>query len=152
VDWVDYDGNRRTDPLDVNCHCFDPTKNQVLNPLAWENIPNGQFGAQQTALRFYRGQRQPDENLNLSRNFRFKEGRVNLNVRVEFQNVLNRTRLPNPITVAGPGQAAINFAAPPTVTVGGANAGLLSGGFGTMNVLSGTNGQRFGTFIGRITF
>jgi len=145
VDWTDYDGVHHTDPIDINCRCYDPTKTVLLNPLAWENIPNGQFGAQQTALRFYRGQRQPDENINLSRNFRFKEGRVNLNVRVEFQNIMNRTRLPNPITTG-------NFTTTPTKFATGANAGLYSGGFGTMSVLSGTSGQRFGTFVGRITF
>jgi hypothetical protein len=145
VDWTDYDGNRRTDPLDLNCHCFDPTKTVVLNPDAWENIPNGQFAAQQSTLRFYRGQRQPEENVNFSRNFRFKE-RVTLNVRVEFNNILNRTRLPNPRTNG-------NFANPPTVFgSSSANAGLYSNGYGTMNVLNGTNGQRTGTFVGRITF
>ena len=106
VNWVDNDGKTHTDPIDVNCHCFDPTKNQVLNPAAWENIPNGQFAADQSNLRFYRAARQPDENVNFSRNFRIKE-RVTLNVRVEFNNILNRMRLPTP-------DAAGNFASPPT--------------------------------------
>ncbi len=151
VDWTDNNGTHHTDPLDIDCHCFDPTKTVVLNPAAWENIPNGQFAADQSNLRFLRASRQPDENLNFSRNFRFKE-RVTLNVRVEFNNILNRLRLPTPITVAGPGQAAINFASAPTKFTSGSNAGLYSGGFGTMNVLSGTSSQRTGTFVGRITF
>ena len=28
----------------LNCHCFDPQTTQVLNPNAWVNPPNGQFG------------------------------------------------------------------------------------------------------------
>ena len=43
---------RHTDPIEINCHCFDPTKTVVLNLLAWQNIPDGQWGAQQQ--RFWR--------------------------------------------------------------------------------------------------
>ena len=35
VNWVDYDGKQRTDPIDINCHCFDPAKTQVLTPAAF---------------------------------------------------------------------------------------------------------------------
>jgi hypothetical protein len=144
VNWIDNDGKQRTDPIDINCHCFDPTKNQVLNPAAWENIPDGQWGADQSSLRFFRGTRIPAENANFSRNFRIKE-RVSLNVRIEFNNIFNRMQLPNP-SVAG------NFAAAPTRFTTGQNTGLFSQGFGTYNVLSGINGQRTGTFVARLTF
>ncbi len=66
-----------------------------------------------SSIRNFRGVRTPLENANFSRNFRIAE-KVNLNVRVEFTNIFNRTQLPNPLTVAPAGQAAINFAAPPT--------------------------------------
>ena len=145
VNWTDYDGKVHTDPLDINCHCFDPTKTVVLNPLAWESIPNGQWGAQQSGIRYFRGIRQPQENLNVSRNFRFAE-KITLHVRVEFQNVLNRTRLPQP-SIAG-----ANFSAAPTTFTTGNNTGLYSAGFGTLLPTSGTTGFRTGTFIGRITF
>ncbi len=46
VDWTDLGGNKRTDPLDINCKCFDPNKTLVLNPAAWELVPNGQWAAQ----------------------------------------------------------------------------------------------------------
>jgi hypothetical protein len=144
VDWTDYAGVHHTDPLDVNCHCYDPTKTVALNPAAWENIPNGQWGADQSSLRFFRGMRIPTENANFSRNFRLRE-RVTLNVRVEFNNVFNRMQLPNP-SIAG------NFATLPNKFNTGANTGLYSSGFGTFSVLSGTAGQRTGTFVGRITF
>ena len=144
VNWVDNDGKQRTDPIDINCHCFDPTKTIVFNPAAWENIPDGQFGAQLDQLRFFRGIRRPTENLNVSRNFRIKEG-INFNVRVEFNNIFNRMFLPNPSTAG-------NFASPPTQFTSGSNSGLFSGGFGTMNPTSGTSGMRTGQIIGRITF
>ncbi|MEO5926625.1 MAG: TonB-dependent receptor [Bryobacteraceae bacterium] len=149
VNWVDNDGKQRTDPIDINCHCFDPTKTVVLNPAAWTNVPDGQFAAQQDSFRFYRASRQPEENLNVSRNFRFTE-RVSLNVRVEFNNIMNRMRLPSPTTTAA--GVPINFSSAPVKFTSGANNGLYSGGYGTMNVLSGTSGQRTGTFVGRLTF
>jgi hypothetical protein len=151
VDWLDNDGKHRTDPIDINCHCFDPTKNVAFNPAAWENIPAGQWGADQSSPRFFRGIRIPVESANLSRNFRIKE-RVSLNVRIEFNNIFNRTQLPGPVSVAALGQSAINFSAPALKFSGGANTGLYSGGFGTFNVLSGTNGQRTGTFVARVQF
>ena len=151
VNWVDDAGKQRTDPLDINCSCFDPTKTVALNTAAWENIPDGQWGAQQSTLRFYRGIRLPSESANFSRNFALaKEGRVNLNVRVEFTNIFNRMLL-----TAGPASALVtagNFANPATRFTSGSNAGLYSGGFGTYNVLGGLLGQRNGTFVARVTF
>ena len=149
VNWVDNDGTQRTDPIDINCHCFDPTKNVVLNPAAWENIPNGEWGAQQSTLRFYRGVRLPNESANFSRNFRLKES-VTLNVRVEFINIFNRM-----LWTAGPASSLVtagNFATAPTRFTTGANTGLYSGGFGTFNVLGGLTGQRAGSFVARISF
>ncbi len=145
TDWTDYSGKHHTDPLDINCHCFDPTKTIVLNPNAWANIPDGQFANDNSSLRFFRGIRYPTENANVSRNFRITE-RVTFNVRVEFNQVLNRMELPQPTT------ARVNFASTPTTFKSGANAGLYSGGFGTILPLSGTSGMRTGQLIGRITF
>jgi hypothetical protein len=144
VNWVDYSGTRHTDPLDINCHCFDATKTAVFNPNAWENVPNGQWAADQSSIRWYRGIRIPQENANFSRNFRIKEG-INLNVRVEFTNIFNRMQLPQPTTTG-------NFANAPTLFTTGANTGLYSGGFGTIVPVNGTQGMRSGTFVGRITF
>jgi hypothetical protein len=143
TNWTDYDGNVHTDELDINCHCYDPTKTIVLNRNAWESVPNGQWAQQQTTIRQFRGIRYPQENLNLSRNFRIKE-RIVFHIRGEFQNVLNRTRLPQP-TIG-------NFSADPTRFPTGANIGLYNGGFGTILPTSGTNNARTGTFIARLTF
>ncbi len=143
VNWVDNDGNKRTDPLDINCHCFDPTKVQVYNPAAWENVPNGQFASDFSSLRNYRYQRQPSESLNISRNFRIKE-RVTFNIRGEFSNVFNRLRLPTPTNG--------NFTVAPTFFQSGSNAGLISGGFGTISPYNGTLNQRAGSIVARISF
>lgn len=155
VNWVDYDGKHHTDPLDINCHCYDPTKTQVFNPDAWENVPNGQWAADMSELRFFRGIRTPVENVNFSRNFRMgPEGRVTLNVRVEFNNIFNRMILPQPVVTAPAGQPAINFANEPQKVPDPSNPnfGLYSGGFGTYNVLSGIGGQRTGSFVARLNF
>jgi len=45
-----------------------------------------------------------------------------------------------------------NFAAPPTIQATGKNAGLYSGGFGTVVPTAGTFGQRTGTIVARLTF
>jgi hypothetical protein len=145
VNWVDYNGKVHPEPLDINCRCFDPTKTQVLNPNAWEDIPNGQWGAQQDTIRFFRGFRQPQESLNLGKNFRLAEG-VNLHVRVEFQNTFNRMRLPQPVVTG-------NYKNPPTTFPATSPlAGLFNGGFGTVLPTTGTAGQRGGTLIARLTF
>ena len=38
VNWVDNTGKQRTDPLDINCKCFDPEKTVVLNSAAWQAV------------------------------------------------------------------------------------------------------------------
>jgi len=156
VDWTDNSGVHHTDPLDINCHCFDPTKTVVFNPAAWENVAPGQW-ADQSGLRFYRGVRLPQENVNFSRNFRIKE-RVQLNLRVEFNNIFNRLQLPTPVGGAVTALAPANFSLAPTKIATGPNTGLYASGFGTFTaagssiLTNGTGGQRIGTFVARITF
>ena len=123
VDWTDYDGNVHPEPLDINCHCFDPQRTLVLNRNAWENFPNGEWASDFSDLRFYRGIRQPNESFNLSRVFRLKEG-VNLMVRAEWQNVFNRTQQAQPATNG--------FTSNPTQA-----SGVYTGGFGTINPVAG---------------
>jgi len=144
IDWTDYSGVHHTDPLDVNCHCYDPTKTIVLNPNAWTDIPDGQWANSTSDLRYFRGFRQPSENLNLGKNFRITE-RMLLHVRVEFQNAFNRTRLPQPVLTN-------SYKAAPTVFPSGANKGLYNAGFGTVLPTTGTAGGRTGTIVARFTF
>jgi hypothetical protein len=139
TDWTDLNGVHHTDPLDINCHCFDPTKTLVLNKAAWANVPDGQWAADTSSIRYFRGFRYPQENLNITRTFRIKE-RYNFMIRAEWSNVFNRLRLPQPTSAA-------NFSSAPTQS-----GGLYSGGFGTIVPTAGTSGQRSGQLIARFQF
>jgi hypothetical protein len=145
VNWVDIHGNRRTDPLDINCKCFDPEKTIVLNPAVWETVPDATWAAQTQVLPFFRGPRRPTESGNLSRTFRFgKENKYSLQVRVEFQNVFNRLLLPNPSSFG-------NFNTTPTLS----GDGRYIAGFGTFGNLRNANAygaERSGVFIARFLF
>jgi hypothetical protein len=145
VDWTDLSGTHRTDPLDINCHCFDPEKTIVFNPAAWQAVPDGQWAADNGILPFFRAQRVPAEAVNLSRNFVFgQERRYNLQVRVEFQNIFNRTQLPTPQI------SNLSFTAAPQKSVDG----RYIGGFGTFGNLQATgySSPRSGMLVGRFTF
>ncbi len=141
---------------DLNCHCFNPTTDQVLNPAAWTNPPAGIYGPGPISvlgpnLQYsdFRGQRRPSENLNIGRAFRIgrEERPVIFSIRAEFSNVFNRTLMTNPITT--------NPLAAPTRN----SSGQLTGGFGVINEVfatgsfpSGSMLPRQGTLVGRITF
>ncbi len=155
VDWTDNSGTHHTDPLDINCHCFDVTKTVVLNPKAFTNVPDGQFAANQASIRSFRGFRFPAENANFSRTFRIKE-RYTLQVRAEFTNIFNRVQY---TVVGGPAVTSQtnainlgNFTTAPTTFTSGPNKGLYSGGFGTVVPEAGTVGQRAGTLVARFSF
>jgi hypothetical protein len=116
---------------DLNCHCFDPTSDLVLNPKAWVDAAPGQWGVSAAYYNDYRQQRRPDEQLSLGRVFEIREG-VTFQVRGEFFNAFNR------LVFAGPASGN------PTATVTRNSQGQLTGGFGFINGLnSGTprNGQ-----------
>jgi len=144
---------------DINCHCYDPTHTQVLNPAAWANPAAGTYGPgpSNTAVGFassnlyysdFRGPRRPSESFNIARNFRLSKGDrpVTLSVRGEFANIFNRTLLPTPVTTIG--GIATN------------KAGQYTGGFGvipevfaTGTVPSAANVlPRTGTIVARVNF
>jgi hypothetical protein len=123
----------------VNCGCFDPTKTLVLNPKAWSDVPNGTWGYSAPFYNDYRYERTPYESANLSRNFRINE-RTSLELRGEFFNIFNRVELPNP--------SATN---PLATTTYNSTTGLLSGGFGYINVSS-IGGVRTGELVARLSF
>lgn len=154
VDWYDLSGKHHTDPLDINCHCFDPNKTVVLNPNAWQVIPDATWTDDTSTYAFFRGARRPSENANLARNFRIKE-RYQFQIRMEFLNVFNRSFLPSPMM----GFSPINAAA----TLQKASNGNYIGGFGTFGNLSNSGalaggsvglggGQRTGQLIARFSF
>jgi hypothetical protein len=125
---------------DLNCHCIDPTKDLVLNPAAWVNPGDGQFGGQ-PYYSDYRYQRRPAESMSIGRVFTIRE-KMALTVRMNFQNIFNRTQVSNP--------AGTNILTPTTKST----AGLLTGGFGFINYVGGTtfSPPRQGTLEARFQF
>jgi hypothetical protein len=123
----------------LNCNCFDPTKTLVLNPAAWTDVPNGTWGTSAPYYNNYRYERTPYESMSLSRTFRVGE-RYRLELRGEYFNILNRVELPNP-----------SSSNPLATTTTNSTTGLLSGGFGYINVSS-IGGQRSGQLVLRINF
>ena len=124
---------------DLNCHCFDPGREFVLNQAAWQDPPAGYFGTAASYYNDYRYQRTPQENTALSRTFVIKE-KVRMLFRVEASNVLNRLRVPQP--------TGTNALATPVRTA----AGITQSGFGRIETLSPANGQRSAQALVRITF
>jgi hypothetical protein len=123
---------------DPNCRCIDPTKNLVLNPAAWQDVPAGQWGFSAPTYNDYRWQRQANEDLNIGRTFQIRE-KMSLQIRAEFFNAFNRLKLSAP--------SATN----PTQTTTYSNAGLLTGGYGYINY-NGIAGQRNGQLVARFQF
>ncbi len=133
---------------DLNCHCFDPSTTFVLNPKAWSDPAAGQFGSSTAYYTDFRKQRRPNENLNVGRTFRLKEG-ITLNVRAEFTNIFNRWVVNNPVS-GNANQAQTRNA-----------NGTTNGGFGFIDRTTQTGGTtaaivnispRSGVLVGRITF
>jgi hypothetical protein len=136
---------------DLNCHCINPTSDQVLNPAAWASPPGGVAGpAAGLFYSDYRAQRRPSESFNIGRNFRFgRDDRpVTLSVRAEFANILNRTFMPNPTTTNPQNPVQKNF------------TGQYTGGFGVINEVNAVGTAptaasqlpRTGTIVARIQF
>jgi len=132
---------------DLNCHCFDPNKVFVLNPLAWSQPGPGQLGSGAAYYSDYRFQRRPNENLSLGRLFHIKE-RATLNIRVEFTNVFNRAQMPNPTSTNAAATQVVNPA-----------TGVPTAGFGYIATgsIGATNSQqlptsRQGSVVARFTF
>jgi Carboxypeptidase regulatory-like domain/TonB dependent receptor-like, beta-barrel len=137
---------------DLNCHCIDPTKGLVLNSAAWSNPADGQWGTSAPYYNDYRYERRPAESMSFGRIFRFRES-IALTIRMNFQNIFNRTQLSNP--------TATNPLAPTTCTGGTgaactnpATVGKLTGGFGFINYVGGSTFQppRQGTLEMRFQF
>jgi hypothetical protein len=125
---------------DINCHCFDPNTSFVLNPAAWSNPAPGQFGTSAPYYSDYRYQRRPAENMSIARNFSFREGRMNLQIRAEFANIFNRTQVNDP--------TATNAFATQTRNA----AGQSTAGFGYINTGTAFAPPRQGTLVARFQF
>ena len=114
----------------------------MLNPAAWTDAPAGTWGTSAPFYNNYRWQRQPAESMSFARNFRIgKEGKYNLQVRGEFQNIFNRTFLSAPSL------------ANPLLPTGSNSSGVLVSGYGSIATLNGAGTQpRQGTIVVRFQF
>jgi hypothetical protein len=146
VNWTDLSGVHHTDPLDINCHCFDPAKTVVLNPAAWGPVPDASFAPDTSTLPFFRAARHPMEAMNFARNFTIKE-KYTLQVRMELQNVFNRVQLPNPATGFSPTNVAGSYSTAPN---GNYTAGF--GTFGNSTIAQYLGTPRTGQLVARFTF
>jgi len=135
---------------DLNCHCIDPTKELVLNPAAWSNPTDGQFGTANAYYNDYRFQRRPSESFSVGRVFSFRE-RMRFTVRMNFTNVLNRLEMSNPSGSPSTAATIGNVAGVPACT--GANK-CPTGGFGFINTAGGASflPARQGTLEMRLQF
>jgi hypothetical protein len=137
--------------VNPNSH-FDPSTTLVMNPKAWAQPADGQFGVSAPYYIGNRWQRQPAESLSVGRIFRVKE-KYQIQVRAEFQNVFNRVfyALPSSEIGFGGASASPSFTNPFPVT--GSTTGALSGGYGFVNAFNGAGTTpRTGQIIFRFTF
>lgn len=81
---------------DPNCHCINPFKDFILNPAAWTDPAQGQWGTAAAYYSDYRQQRRYDEQMSIGKTFRFGERGTSLSFRAEFFNIFNRTYVDNP--------------------------------------------------------
>jgi hypothetical protein len=131
---------------DLNCHCYDPNKEFVLNPAAWTQPAAGQWGNSAAYYSDYRFQRRPNENLGMGRALRFRE-KMELNLRIEFANVFNRAEAPNPVTTNSAATQQRNAQGVPTAGFGQISTTTIGA---TTNIQTPTSRQ--GTVVARFSF
>jgi len=125
---------------DLNCHCFDPNKEFVLNPKAWADPAAGEWGTAAAYYNDYRYARRYDEQMSVGKVFRIRE-RMSFQLRAEFFNVFNRTYLNNPDS----GNAKATQTVDP-------KTGLTTSGFGRINNGSTFAPPRSGQIVARFQF
>jgi hypothetical protein len=136
--------DQRGNPIDINGK-FNPDTTFVWNPKAWSQPADGTFGTATAYYSDYRGRRHPTENVSLARNFRLgSDGRYNLQLRAEFNNLFNRLYIPDPDAGTAPGTAQ-------TYQADGIHT---SGGFGYINMKASSVAQnvRTGQIVMRFSF
>jgi hypothetical protein len=161
---------RTGEPLylkDLNCHCFDPTHDLVLNPAAWTNPVPGTYGPGpiNTAIirpagvfdllyTDFRGQRRPSESFNIMRSFRLSKGDrpVMLSVRADFTNIFNRTLMVDPVTSNPTSPASKNSSGQYTDGFGVVREIFALRAFPASSNTTASQLPRQGTIVARVTF
>jgi hypothetical protein len=80
---------------DLNSGDVDPNKDFALNPKAWVDPAQGEWGTSPAYYDDYRFQRRPEEQLSFGRNFRIGS-KTRFEIRAELFNPFNRTFMNNP--------------------------------------------------------
>jgi hypothetical protein len=126
---------------------FNPETTLAMNPNRWVDAPAGQFGVSAPFYNNCRWQRQPQESMSFGRNFPIKEGRANLQFRMEFYNVFNR------LFYSAPDDGGVFGYSPATPTAHNNPGGALSAGFGFVNFVNGAGDTpRSGQAVIRLTW
>ncbi len=123
----------------LNCQCFDPNKDFVLNPKAWSDVAQGQWGFSAPYYNDFRYQRRPDEQVTFGRVFRLREG-WSFQLRAEFFNAFNRIYMNDP-SAANPLQTQTRNA-----------LGVPTAGFGRIDTGSLVTQPRNGQIVARFQF
>jgi hypothetical protein len=124
--------------VDINDRStYDPYTDYVLNPNAWVDPPEGQFGVSAAYYNEYRNLSFPSEAMSLGRIFRLKEN-VQLSIRADFSNIFNHS------TYSLSGTSNANAAARQRPD------GETTSGFGYLNTRRGS--PRSGMIVARISF
>jgi hypothetical protein len=145
-----------------NCsNCVNPTGQFILNPAAWTNPVNGQWGTAAPYYADYRYERRPAESMSLGRTFRMRE-KMTLEVRAEFFNIFNRVELNNPTITTPQGNRGCTITTPTagmasSVSVGAGSSSCPSGysspsGFGAVSYTGLFAQPRNGQLVARFTF
>jgi hypothetical protein len=124
---------------DLNCHCVDPYQDLVLNPKAWSDPAQGQWGFSAPYYDDYRQARRPTEEIGVGRIFRVGEGK-SIQFRAEAFNAFNRVYLNSP-TSGNPAASVTRNA-----------RGELTGGFGFINPASVAQPARNAQLLLRVQF
>jgi hypothetical protein len=135
--------------VDPNSNNWDPTRQLVLNPAAWTDVPTGTFSNSAPYYNDYRWRRQPSESLSLGRQFPIgrKEFPATLSIRIELNNVFNR------FYRSAPTPSATSTVNPATPTANYNPGGALSAGYGFVNTFNGAGAiPRSGQIVARINF
>lgn len=82
---------------DLNSGDVDPNKDFVLNPKAWVDPAQGEWGTSPAFYDDFRYQRRPEEQLSFGRNFHISS-KTRFEIRAELFNPFNRTFMNNPDT------------------------------------------------------
>jgi hypothetical protein len=136
------DGTKTTVPLGSlnDRSSYDPLTDFVLNPAAWQDPTAGHFSTSTAYYSDYRYPRQPEERVSIGRIFRLREG-MNLSIRADFDNILNRMVLSNALLTSTSAIATQTWNA----------SGITLSGFGRYNAAS-ANSQRKGLIVARFQF